>query len=52
MKRNIVVEIGYKDFIFTDLAEAVQFADIASRTSDKPEDIQIVVTYKEDKDNE
>ena len=52
MKKEITVEIGYKDFIFDNIFDAVKFADIAARTGEKPEDVQVVVQYKKEEEDE
>ena len=47
---NILVEIGYQDFRFESINEAVDFARIANRTIDRSRDrdIKLTVTFERD----
>ena len=45
---NIVVTIGYMDFVFTDLDKAVEFAKTAKETTQKDKDISITITFCEE----
>ena len=53
MKKKVTVEVSYLDFVFDNLSEAEAFADMAVRAYEKPKDVQIVVNYVEEgEDNE
>lgn len=54
MKRDVVVKIGYNRFCFgEDINEAVKFADMAAKTSDKEDrEITISVDYVEEEEEE
>lgn len=52
MKENkkILVEVGYFDFEFTDVNEAITFADIAHKTIKNEKQVKVTITYEEEED--
>lgn len=54
MKRDVVVKVSYCRFYFgEDICEAVKFADMAAKTSDKEDrEITISVDYVEEEEEE
>ena len=48
-KRKILVEVGYKDFVFEDITKALLFADMAyASNKDESDEVKITIRYEED----
>ena len=52
MKKKIRVEIGYFEFVFDDVAEAVAFAETAKNTNTDNEPVKVIVSYEDEDDEE
>ena len=53
MKKNIVVTVGYFEFYFDDVDEAVIFADSAKKHVEAGRSVSINITYEdEEEENE
>lgn len=50
MKKKIVVSIGYFDFYFDDVEEAVVFADSANKHVEAGRSVSISITYEDEED--
>lgn len=52
MKENkkILVEVGYFDFEFNDVNEAITFADMAHKTIKNEKQVKVTITYEEEED--
>lgn len=51
MKKKIRVEIGYFEFVFDDVAEAVAFAETAKKTNTDNKSVNVSISF-EDEDDE
>jgi hypothetical protein len=52
MKKKIKVEIGYFEFVFDDVAEAVAFAEIAKKTSTEDKSVYVSISFEGEDDEE
>lgn len=50
MKKKIRVEIGYYEFVFDDVAEAVAFAETAKKTNTDGKSVCVSISFEEDED--
>lgn len=52
MKKKIKVEIGYFEFVFDDVAEAVAFAEIAKKTNTDDKSVYVSISFEDDEEDE
>ena len=52
MKKNITVTLGYYDYSFDNIFDAVKFADVAAKSCEKSMHIRVEVTYEEEDEDE
>jgi hypothetical protein len=50
--KKIIVEVGYRDFKFDSVEEAVKFAEIASKTQTSKDNITVTIEFTEEEENE
>lgn len=52
MKKKIRVEIGYFEFVFDDVAEAVAFAETAKKTNTDNKPVNVRISFENDEEDE
>ncbi len=52
VKKKILVEIGYNDFVFDDVAEAVAFAETAKKTNTDDRSVNVSISFEDENNDE